>query len=151
MQQQDYRGPSGMLKADSEWLGVEDLPLERNVKVTILKVVLFKGATFAGGRKKDGGALVFDGKDKMLIINGNRRKTMIRLFGADVSAWWGKTIVLYIDPTVTFGGVQTGGIKIRDKVAEQSQTDAEQMIHSDEPPKADDYEIDLSKGEDPRT
>lgn len=132
MRTQDFKGPSGMLKADSEWLGVEDLPQDRDIPVTILKVIMFKGATFAGGRKMDGGALVFDGKNKKLIINGNRRKTLVRMFGANTENWWGKRVALYVDPTVTFGGQQTGGIKIRDTVLEQKHADAEALFQDGE-------------------
>lgn len=132
MRTKDYKGPSGMLKADSDWLGVEDLPLDRDIPVTILKVVMFQGAKFAGGRTKDGGALVFDGKKKMLIINGDRRKTLVRLFGADTASWWGKRISLYVDPNVTFGGKQTGGIKIRDTVTDQRNRDADALFNDDQ-------------------
>lgn len=132
MKTSDYRGPSGMLKADSEWLGVEDLPLDKDVPVQIEKVVLFKGAKFAGGREKDGGALAFVGKKKLLIVNAGRRKTLVRLFGADTSEWWGKRITLYIDPRVTFGGQETGGIKIRDHVAQDKAQDAEQTLGMEE-------------------
>ena len=41
------------------------------------------------------------------------RRVLVRLWGADGSAYIGRRLVLYRDPDVKFGGVKVGGIRIK--------------------------------------
>ncbi len=128
----DYKGPSGGLKQSTEWLSSENLPADQDTPVTIEKVLQVKGAKFAGGRTVDaGGALQFKGKERRLLLCTTNRKTLVRLFGADSSAWWGQPITLYIDHKVKLAGKTVDGIRIRDKKADKARSDANRMA---EPP-----------------
>lgn len=40
------------------------------------------------------------------------RRVLITAWGSDGKAWIGKSMVLYCDPTVKFGGIALGGIRI---------------------------------------
>ncbi len=129
----EYSGPSGALK-DSPWLAAEDLPLDRDTVVTIETVLMLIGVPMDKGRELSGGALAFGGKKKRLILNSGKRKILNRLFTNDTSQWPGKTIALYVDPTVRFGSTVTGGICIRDKAAEKLQKRAEELAGQEPPP-----------------
>ena len=50
-----HSGPSGALKADSEWLASEDLPADRDVVVTIRTALLLQDVPMDKGRKFSGG------------------------------------------------------------------------------------------------
>lgn len=110
-----YSGPSGALKADSEWLASEDLPPGRDVPVVIKTALLLSDVPLDQGRKYSGGGLEFDGAAKKMILNSTNRKTLVRLFGPDTTAWIGKGVDLYVDPKVRFGGKIVSGVRIRDK------------------------------------
>jgi hypothetical protein len=56
----------------------------------------------------------FVGKDKALILNRTNCEALEEICGTDdYGAWVGHPVVLYIDPTVKFGGKTVGGLRIR--------------------------------------
>jgi hypothetical protein len=57
--------------------------------------------------------LKFHGHDKGLILKSTNISTLQELFGNSRSALVGKTINVYKDPTVTYGGARRGGLRIR--------------------------------------
>lgn len=57
--------------------------------------------------------LHFTGNLKPLILNKGNAVTIAEVYGDDTSAWTGKTIELYNDPSVMFAGKRVGGIRVR--------------------------------------
>jgi hypothetical protein len=109
---QSYRGPSSALR-DSQWLAAEDLPEGKDIVVKVKDVQRHRDVSFRSGRvKKVVGALIFEGKDKMLPLNSGNRKMMDQIFGTDTAAWIGQSITLYVTD-VLLAGEPVKGIKIR--------------------------------------
>lgn len=58
--------------------------------------------------------LEFKGVDKPLVLNPTNMRLMEGIMGSDeTDDWIGKEVVLYTDPTISFGGKITGGIRVR--------------------------------------
>jgi hypothetical protein len=58
--------------------------------------------------------LAFEETDKPLVLNWINIQLCEKICGSDdTDEWVGKRIVLYVDPTVSFGGKVTGGIRVR--------------------------------------
>lgn len=91
----------------SDQLNADDLIAGPRV-ITITKVVKRKGS-------KDTPPLVvsFDGDDgKPYLPCLSMRRALVYLWGKDASKWAGRSLRLYRDPAVVFGGVAVGGIRI---------------------------------------
>lgn len=57
--------------------------------------------------------LTFAGEPaRKLVLNKTNLRVMADTFGARTSAWLGKPIVVYVDPTVTIGADRVGGLRI---------------------------------------
>lgn len=51
--------------------------------------------------------------DKPLVMNFTNGEIITELFGTDqFDKWLGKQVLLYRDPTISFGGKKTGGIRV---------------------------------------
>lgn len=58
--------------------------------------------------------LEFEESDKPLVLNSINIQLCEKVFGSDdTDDWVGKRIVLYTDPTISFQGKVTGGIRVR--------------------------------------
>lgn len=58
-------------------------------------------------------AVYFAGDDgKPFLPCKSMRRVMVALWGADANAYVGRSMTLYRDPTVTWGGMEVGGIRI---------------------------------------
>jgi hypothetical protein len=109
-----YTGLSGALRT-SPWLASEDLIGLGEVPAEIEDVLIYDAVTFDGGRTEQNvPALKFKAKAKQLVIKTSaNRRALVRMFGADTRNWRGKTVHLYHDPSVKFGGKQVGGLRIK--------------------------------------
>ena len=59
-------------------------------------------------------AMNFSESDKPLVLNSTNIQLCEKAFGSDnTDDWTGKKIVLYVDPTVSYGGKVVGGIRVR--------------------------------------
>ncbi|MFA5381939.1 MAG: hypothetical protein WC356_02150 [Candidatus Micrarchaeia archaeon] len=59
-------------------------------------------------------AMHFKDMDKPLILNSTNGQIIAAITGSNEdSGWIGKKIVLYNEPTISFGGKITGGIRVR--------------------------------------
>jgi hypothetical protein len=67
----------------------------------------------------------FHGDTKPMILNGTNWDILEAAFGQDSDTWLGKTITLYNDPLVMYGGKKIGGVRIR---IERTLTDAEKWL-----------------------
>ncbi len=58
--------------------------------------------------------LLFEEEDKPLVMNQTNIQLAEMIFGSDdTDHWTGKKVVLYVDPTITFGSKVVGGIRMR--------------------------------------
>lgn len=56
----------------------------------------------------------FVGKDKAFILNRTNCESLEAICGTDdYERWRGHTVVLFVDPTVKFGGKTVGGLRVR--------------------------------------
>jgi len=59
--------------------------------------------------------LHFTNLDKPLVLNSTNMQLIARFTGSEnTEDWEGKRIILYDDPSVSFGGKLTGGIRVRE-------------------------------------
>lgn len=59
-------------------------------------------------------AMNFNESDKPLVLNSTNIQLCERIFNSDDTDHWnGKKLVLYVDPTVSYGGKVVGGIRVR--------------------------------------
>lgn len=67
-----------------------------------------------GAEEEQKWCLELQESDKPLVLNATNIQLCERVFGSDdTDHWVGKKIVLYVDPTVSYGGKVTGGIRVR--------------------------------------
>jgi hypothetical protein len=67
-----------------------------------------------GAEPENKWCLTFEESDKPLVLNSINIQLCEKIFGSDdTDDWVGKRIVLYVDPTVSYGGKVTGGIRVR--------------------------------------
>lgn len=95
------------------FVDVIDRTKENPVKLTIADVEDATGVKIDGVRDAKSGtyALSFKGTDRKLILQGRKKKHLIRQFGKKKSDWIGKEVQIYGDPNVTFGREKVGGVK----------------------------------------
>lgn len=79
--------------------------------------------------------LEFSESEKPLVLNSINIQLCERIFGSDeTDEWVGKRIVLYVDPTVSYGGKVTGGIRVRaPKQANQTKPAPKQTLPPADP------------------
>ncbi len=66
--------------------------------------------------------------DKPLSLNVTNGNMLAVITGSeDFNAWINKQVVLYNDPTISFGNEITGGIRIRATITPQQQLTAQEM------------------------
>lgn len=97
--------------AFGSFLKQEDL-LGREVRVVVESVTLEDIKTDDGKEKK----LVahFTGKEKGLVLNRTTCEALEAITGTDdTDHWTGTPVVLFVDPTVKFGGKTVGGLRIK--------------------------------------
>lgn len=79
-----------------------------------VQIVKFAGGTVGHGKQKSKKLyLWFRGAKKPMACNVTNGKTIASMHGRIVQDWIGKTITIYPDPNVEFGGRLVGGIRVR--------------------------------------
>ena len=101
----------------SDHLGVadlEDLVETKTPLVFTIKQVRQEIGVKVAGRKGNFNIAYFQENIKPLVLNATNSKVMKHLSGgsAFVEDWSGITVGLYIDPSASFGGEVTGGVRI---------------------------------------
>jgi len=101
----------------SDHLGVadlEDLVEAKSPLIFTVRQVKQEMGVRVAGRKGDHNIAYFNESIKPLCLNAGNSKILKSLSGgsAFVEDWAGITLQLYIDPTVSFGGEITGGVRI---------------------------------------
>lgn len=95
------------------FVDVLDRTKEKPVKLTITDVEDATGVKIDGMREAKGGtyALSFKETPRKLILQGRKKKFLMRTYGKKKSDLVGKVIEIYGDPNVTFAGKAVGGVK----------------------------------------
>ena len=104
----------------SDHLGVadlEDLLEAKSNLIFTIKCVKQEMGVRVAGRKGNHNIAYFNEDIKPLCLNAGNAKTLKNLSGgsAFVEDWAGIVLQLYIDPSVSFGGEITGGVRINPK------------------------------------
>ena len=96
---------------DSKFLRKEDVG--RGVLVTVSGCVQ-KNTAMEGADPELKWCLTFQEHDKPLVLNATNTQLCEQICGSDdTDHWIGKRLVLYTDPSVSFGGKLVGGIRVR--------------------------------------
>lgn len=104
------------IKNTSPYIGYVDMigrGKDNPVKLTIVDVEDVSGDKLDGVREaKDGTyALVVKESDRKLLIQGRKKKFLMRKLGVKKADMVGKVVEIYADPSVTFGRDTVGGWK----------------------------------------
>jgi hypothetical protein len=67
----------------------------------------------SGGEDEDKPVVYFRDNVKPMILNNTNWTTLEDTYGPESDDWTGKTIELYCDPGVMYGGKRMGGVRIR--------------------------------------
>jgi hypothetical protein len=88
-----------------------------------------------GAEPENKWCLSFEESDKPLVLNSINIQLCERIFASDdTDDWVGKRIVLYTDPTISFQGKVTGGIRVRaPKQQNQAPAKAKQTLPPADP------------------
>ncbi len=102
---------------DSEVIRYVDLDgKDYDVKIAKVKKGKVKGS---GGKESGKCLLYFEGRDKPLGCGAEILTQIAALLGNNTQKWPGVTITIWPDPSVSFGGVRVGGVRVRSKLPEQ--------------------------------
>lgn len=94
----------------SNWIQQKDVP--QPIATTIRSIT--QSEVNDNGLKKMKNVLQFGRADlKPMILNKGVGLVLAALYGSDSSAWIGKPIEIYVDPTVQMGGKIVGGLRLR--------------------------------------
>ena len=119
MEANEFTGHISMMRADSEFLGVEDIAGLGDVPLIIEKCVQYKGRKACGKMQAVMYCLRLISQKgnvkKELWLKATNRRKLFDLYGADVSQWKGKPVWLFIEPCKHPQGGETLGIRIRDR------------------------------------
>lgn len=112
----------------SKYLGKDDL--DGDVIGTISDVV--KESIESDGTMQDKLVIHFhEGHVKPFICNKTNAITIADIYGDDTDAWHGKTVVLYVDPSVMMAGKRVGGVRVR--IPSASQLSGQKQSHQPQP------------------
>ena len=103
------------IKNTSPYIGYVDLIGKGNVTLTITDIEDASGDKVDGVREAKLGTYAISFKEipnRKMILQGRKKKHLMREFGKQKSGWLGKQSTIYADPHVKFGGKEVGGIKI---------------------------------------
>jgi hypothetical protein len=84
------------------------------VLVTIKGDVFQENVAMEGAPPELKYCLHFDGLEKPMVLNSINAQLIAQITGSEeTSTWNGHKVVLYTDPSVSFGGKLVGGIRVR--------------------------------------
>ncbi len=127
MSSEEFTGHVRAMRADAEFFGAEDLQDAGDVPFQIVKCIRSVDRKACGKTQKEMFTLVLADKagrvaNKELWIKPTNRKSIVRLYGANVGEWKGRWLWLYVTTVRSPEGGETLGIRIRPR------TDAPQQV-----------------------
>lgn len=96
----------------SQYLGVADIG-DRKIRTRIVKLKNEQVRDRESGKLKKRIVVFFENVAKPLILNPTNLNTLIDALGKNPTNWRNASIGLWVDPSVTFGGKRTGGVRLR--------------------------------------
>src|SRR5664280_2846710 len=95
----------------SQYLSAKDIG-DRKIRTKVAKV---RQAELRGNddKKKTKFVLFLESIDKPMVVNATNKNALVDALGRAPAKWIGATIGLYVDPTVTFAGKVTKGLRLR--------------------------------------
>ena len=125
---------------DKDFIGAWDLKDDKDVTVTITKVI-GGNLTGQGGRKTKKPVVYMKGTEKGFAINATNGKTIAAMYGKHIEDWIGKRITLYKSTTrdPSGGDAEVECIRVRPRVpaataqTTSSSTEAGQAPAGEEP------------------
>ena len=97
---------------DSDVIRYADMADRGDTTLTIDKVVKGK-VTGKSGKGSSKAMLYFKGAERPLAAGTAILSTIGRLYGNNTRKWVGKSVTLYADHDVVFGGEKVGGVRVR--------------------------------------
>jgi hypothetical protein len=99
----------------SEYLKSEDVEASGGELTYTIKGIARKEYEEDDGTKSVKGVLTFNEVDKKLTLNVTNTNALIAMYGKENidTAWIGKTVILFVDPNVKYGGKMVKGLRIR--------------------------------------
>jgi hypothetical protein len=99
----------------SEYLKVDDVEASGGELTYTIKGIARKEYDEEDGTKTVRGILTFNEADKKLTLNVTNTNALIAMYGKENidTAWIGKTVILFVDPNVKYGGKMVKGLRIR--------------------------------------
>lgn len=95
---------SSAIVPKSDQINADDL-IGRTMNITIREVQI------KGGQEQPV-SMYFDGSDKAFRPCKSMSRVLVAAWGADATKYIGRSLILYRDPTVKWGGMEVGGIRI---------------------------------------
>jgi len=92
----------------SKWLDKSDVP-QQGVDLIIRCIT----QEFIGDDMEDKLAMHFHGSYKPLLLNRTNMRIAASLYGPKTDNWLNQPICVYSDPTISFAGRLTGGVRLR--------------------------------------
>ena len=80
--------------------------------ITGPRTITIRDVKIAPGTEQPVGVFFNDDGGKPYLPCKSMRRVMVALWGPDASAYSGRSMTLYRDPSVTWGGMEVGGIRI---------------------------------------
>lgn len=99
--------PEVSFPSNSKYLAQEDF----DVNGTVVTIVNHKSEEMNDGVRKE--VIYLDDYEKGMVLNQTNGNALIALFGSNTDNWENQQVVVYVDPTVSYGGKTVGGLRIR--------------------------------------
>jgi hypothetical protein len=123
-----YEGHVRALRADSQFLGAEDLlGVKDDTPFQVVGVFRDQSLSIGGGKPKDSFYLKLrdrSGRDcaKKLLINAHRRKMLGIMYGGSTAEWKDKWVWVYVEEVRNPSGGMTLGLRFRNRKDAPKQT-----------------------------
>lgn len=119
MEANEFKGHVSAMRADAEFLGVEDIAGLGDVPLIIAKCMDYKGRKACGKTQAQMYCLQLISQrgpvKKELWLKPTNRRQIVGMYGGNVEQWKGKAIWLYVTTCKSPQGGETLGIRIRDR------------------------------------
>jgi len=92
----------------SKWMAKDDVPTQ-GVDLIIRQLTKEE----VGDELEEKFAMHFHGSYKPLLLNRTNIRIVMSLYGPNSADWINKPICVYNDPTISFAGRLTGGVRLR--------------------------------------
>lgn len=92
----------------SKWMAKEDVPVQ-GVDLIIRQIT----QEAVGDEMEEKYAMHFHGSYKPLLLNRTNIRIVMSLYGPKSESWLNNPICVYNDPTISYGGRLTGGVRLR--------------------------------------